>query len=162
MNLESLARSIGEHPFFAQLSPTEIDFLAGCTKNCRFEAGEYLFREGKPADHIYLLRSGEVDLESHAAGRGPIALERLHAGEALGISAVLSPHNWSIDARAVTSVLTFAVDGPCLRNKIEVDPSFGCAVLKRLLHDTHVRLDRARLHQLDIYKAELRGPTSAP
>lgn len=157
MKLQTLARSLRLHPFFSQLNESAVEFLAGCTRNVRLTAGSYLFRENQSADRLYLLRAGEVDLESHAAPKGAVAVERLFAGEALGVSAVFDPHVWALDARAVTPVLVFAVDGACLRGKLEADAEFARAVLKRLLLDTHLRLERARLHQLDVYKAEFQS-----
>jgi CRP/FNR family transcriptional regulator, cyclic AMP receptor protein len=151
---ESLARSLAEHPFVAGMSAADVEFLAGCTKNERFASGAYLFREDASAETLFLLRDGRVALESHSPGRGAVKLETLGPGEVLGWSAMFEPHRWHVDGRALEAVLAFAVDGRCLRDKMEREPVFGYAVTRRLLYQVHQRLERARLQQLDVYKAE--------
>ena len=46
--MEGLERILKEHPFFAAFNPEQIQLLAGCARNHRFTAGQYLFREGEP------------------------------------------------------------------------------------------------------------------
>ena len=155
MQPESLVRSLGKHLFVEGMSEAELEFLSGCTKNVRFAPGEFLFREGAPADTLLLLREGRVALESHAPGRGAVAVETVGPGDVLGWSALFPPHRWHLDGRALEPALAFAVDGRCLREKMGREPAFGFAVTKRLLFQVHRRLERARLQQLDVYKAEL-------
>ena len=155
MELESLERALKTHPFLEGMGVGELSFLAGCTKNQRFAAGEYLFREGTGADTLFLLRDGRVAVESHVPGRGAVKVETVGAGDVLGWSALFPPHRWHVDGRALEPTLAFAVDGRCLRDKIDREPAFGLSVTRRLLYLVHRRLERARLQQLDVYKAEL-------
>lgn len=155
MNMQSLARSLARHSFSQDFPRNVIDFMVGCTRNVRFATGEYLFREGTAADRLYLLRRGQVDLESQIPGKGPVALERLSAGEWIGASTVFGPYEWHVDARAVAPVWCFAVDGACLRDKMLVDHEFGYVVVRRMLAGVHQRLARVRLQQLDVYRQEL-------
>jgi CRP/FNR family cyclic AMP-dependent transcriptional regulator len=154
MQLEPLTRSLAEHPFVSGMSPSDVEFLAGCTKNVRIAGGEFLFREGAVASMLYLLREGRVSLESHAATRGSVTLETLGPGEVLGWRALFESYQWHLDGRATEPVLVFAVDGHCLKAKLEREPAFGFAVTRRLLFQAHQRLERARLQQLDVYRAE--------
>lgn len=155
MKTEALNRSLALHPFNRDLPRSVVDFLVGCTRNVRFARGDYLFREGTSADHLYLLRRGQVDLESQVLGRGPVAVERLSDGEWLGASTVFGPYEWHVDARAVTPVLCFEVDGACLRDKLLVDHELGYLIVRRMLAGVHRRLARVRLQQLDVYRKEL-------
>jgi CRP-like cAMP-binding protein len=156
MQVESLSRALREHAFVAEMSDAEVDFLAGCTKNVRFAAGDYLVREGTPADTRLLLRTGRIQLESYVPARGVTGVETLGPGEVIGWATLFPPHRWHLDARALEPVVAFAVDGQCLRTKIETDHGFGYAVMRTLLFIVHRRLERARLQQLDVYKAELK------
>jgi CRP/FNR family transcriptional regulator, cyclic AMP receptor protein len=156
MEPESLERSLRAHPFVAELSDEHVRFLVGCAKNAHFEPGEYLFRENGPADALFLLRSGRVALESHLPGRGAVQVETVCPGDAIGWSVLFAPHKWHLDGRAVEPTLAFALDGACIRSKTEADSGFGHAFTRRLLLEVHQRLVRARLQQLDVYKAELR------
>ncbi len=153
MQLEPLTRSLAEHAFVRGMTPPDIEFLAGCAKNVRFAAGEFVFREGTAATELFLLREGHVGLESHTAGRS-ITLETLGSGEVLGWRALFERYEWHLDGRALEPVLAFAIDGRCLKEKLEREPAFGLAVTRRLLFQAHQRLERARLQQLDVYRAE--------
>jgi CRP/FNR family cyclic AMP-dependent transcriptional regulator len=150
-----LSRSLAEHVFVSELARPQVDFLAGCTKNQRFSAGEFLFREDAPASSLFLLRGGKVALEADVTGRGSVQVETLGSGDVLGWSVLFAPYRWHVNGRAVEPTLAFVVDGACLRSKIETDVAFGYAITRRLLYEVHRRLERARLQQLDVYRAEL-------
>jgi CRP/FNR family transcriptional regulator, cyclic AMP receptor protein len=151
---ESLEKALSRHAFAARLRPEMLGFLAGCTKNERFEPGNYLFREGDRATRLYLIRSGRVALENHQPGRGTVTLETCEDGDVLGWTALFEPH--ATDGRALTPTLAFSIDGECLLRKMEADTNFGYAIAQRLLLILHRRLERARLQQLDIYRSEVR------
>lgn len=137
-----------------ELLDSHVEFLAGCVKNVRIPAGKFLFREGKSADELYLVRSGRLAIEIQDGGRGTIVLETIGADDALGWAALNPPYRWTADARATEPTLCFAVDGACLRRKLDADHSFGYAFTRRLLAEIHERLERARLQALDVYRAK--------
>ena len=155
MTPQTLDRSLREHAFCQGFDEETVIFLSGCTKNVRFAAGDYLFREGTGADWMYLLRSGKVSLEVYLPGRGSLSVETVGNGEVLGWSVLFAPHEWHVDCRALENVVAFAVDGRCLRGKFEQDSTFAYAITRRLLYVVHKRLERARLQQLDVYRTEL-------
>lgn len=153
MDPQTLARSLGEQKLIAELAPEHVEFLAGCTANQRLRQGDYLFHEGDEADKLYFVRKGKLSLEIQVVGRGTVVVETLHAGEVIGWSTIFPPYLWYVDARAVKDALVFAVDGACLRAKLEADHGFGYAFTRLLLRVVHRRLERARLQVLDVYKA---------
>ena len=92
--MAELERILSEHPFFAGFSPEYSQLVAGCARNHRFEAEQYLFHEGEPANEFFLIRHGKVALEISAPGRTPDRLcdarggrdrRRLLAGSALSV-----------------------------------------------------------------------------
>ncbi len=153
METESLARSLNEHNVVSELDDAHVAFLSGCTKNVRFKAGEYLFREGDDADEVFLVRKGKVSLEIHDTTRGTIVMETLHAGDLMGWSTLFPPYQWHADARATKDTLLFSVDGKCLRTKLEADHTFGYRFTRLMLREVHRRLERSRLQVLDVYRA---------
>jgi CRP/FNR family transcriptional regulator, cyclic AMP receptor protein len=152
--METLEPLLREHGFLRGLGDEEIRFLVSCVKNLRFKTGAFLLREGGPADSFFLLRSGKVSLESDLPGRGPIQMERLGEGDVLGISWLLPPYRWQLDARALEPVTALVFDAACLRDKLESDHHLGYALTTRILRDLAQRLERVRLQRLDVYKAE--------
>ena len=90
--------------------------IVGCAKNARFQPGEFLLREGAAATTFFLLRSGEVALELHVPGRGPVQMEKLGPGDVIGLSWIYPPHRVALDARAIGPVVALAFAGaPGLR-----------------------------------------------
>ncbi|XKE45954.1 cyclic nucleotide-binding domain-containing protein [Halomonas organivorans] len=146
-----LERILGEHPFFAGLDDEHGRLLAGCARNRRFAAGEYLFREGEAADEFYLIRHGQVALETLVPGRAPLVIATLGEGEIVGASWLLPPYRWMFDARAVTLIRAIGLDAACLRGKCEVDHHLGYDMMKRFLPVVVKRLHDTRLQVLDVY-----------
>jgi CRP/FNR family transcriptional regulator, cyclic AMP receptor protein len=151
--VETLEPLLTEHPFFRGLAPGDIQFLTGCAKNARFEAGQVIFREGEDADQFYLIRDGRVALENFTPGRGPAPILTLDAGDPLGWSWLVPPYKWRFDARAIETTRVFALDGKCLRGKCDQDPRFGYELLKRIAAIIAERLHATRLQMLDVYGA---------
>lgn len=151
--METLEPLLTEHPFFRGLAPGDIQFLTGCAKNARFEAGQVIFREGQDADQFYLVRDGKVALEVFMSGRGSAPILTLGAGDVLGWSWLIPPYKWRFDARAIEATRAFALDGKCLREKCGEDPRLGYELLKRVAAIMAERLHATRLQMLDVYGA---------
>lgn len=151
MEVEGLERIIREHPFFAGLDEDYCTLVCGCAKNVRFEAGQYLFHEGAPADQFYLLRHGRVALEVKAPGRGAVTFQTITEGQIVGVSWLIPPYRWSYDARALDLVRAIAMDAACLRKKCEADHDFGYEMMKRFVPVLVERLQATRLQILDVY-----------
>ncbi len=151
--METLERIIAEHPFFADLDQPFITLLVGCASNVRFRTGDYIFREGDPANTFYLIREGKVAVEILSPQHEAINIATLEAGEILGWSWLLAPYQWKHQARAITNVRALALDGKCLRGKCEENHDLGYEILKRFARIIEQRLESTRLQLLDVYAA---------
>jgi CRP/FNR family cyclic AMP-dependent transcriptional regulator len=149
--METLKPILSEHPFLKGLEPGIIQLIVGCASNVRFNAGEYLFREGQEANQFYIVRAGKVAIEVYAAGRGSINIQTVAEGEILGWSWLVPPYFWRFDARAVELTRAIALDGKCLRTKCEQDQHLGYELLKRFCHIITERLEATRIQLLDLY-----------
>ena len=45
--MENLESILAHHPFFEGLDARYVQLVAGCGSNAKFDAGEFLFREGQ-------------------------------------------------------------------------------------------------------------------
>ena len=151
MRVEGLDHILREHPFFAGLEEAFCTLVCGCAKNVRFEAGQYLFHEGEPANEFYLLRHGRAALELHAPGRGPVTFQTLGPGEIVGVSWLIPPYRWTYAARALSLVRAISIDAACLRQKCEADHDLGYEMMKRFMPVLIERLQATRLQILDVY-----------
>ena len=149
--MAGLERILGEHPFFVGFSPEYSQLVAGCARNHMFQAEQYLFHEGEPANEFFLIRHGKVALEISAPGRTPIVIATLGAGEIVGASWVIPPYRWTFDARAMELTRAIGIDAACLRGKCEADHHLGYEMMKRFLPIFVKRLHATRLQILDVY-----------
>lgn len=149
--MEGLEHMLSEHPFFAGFASEHLQLIEGCARNQRFDAGQYLFREGEPADEFFLVRHGRVALEIGAPRRAPIVFETLGDGEIIGASWLVPPYRWMFDARAVALTRAIGIDAACLRRKCETDHHLGYEMMKRFLPILTKRLQATRLQILDVY-----------
>ncbi|OGX34057.1 MAG: Crp/Fnr family transcriptional regulator [Omnitrophica WOR_2 bacterium RIFCSPHIGHO2_02_FULL_52_10] len=146
--IEDLLR---DHPFFKGLNKEHVAFIAGCGTNVVFKKGEYVCRDGKPADYFYIIREGKVAIDVLTAGQGPVIVQTVQKGEVLGWSWIIEPYYWRFDARAMETTHAVALDGKCLRAKCEKDTKLGYQLLKRFSSVLAQRLEMTRLQLMDIY-----------
>jgi len=149
--METLERIIAAHPFFTDLDPAFTSLMVGCASNVKFKRGDYIFREGDPANTFYLIREGKVSVEIQAPQHEPMIVASLQEGEILGWSWLLPPYQWKHHARAVGDVRAIALDGKCLRTKCEENHDLGYEVLKRFARIIEQRLEATRLQLIDVY-----------
>jgi CRP-like cAMP-binding protein len=149
--IEGLDLLLREHPFFRDMDPTACEVIAGCAMNERFNAGDYLIRQGEAADKFYLIRHGAVAQELRVPDREPIIVQTLHKGDILGWSWLVPPYQWTMDARAMQLTRVLSLDARCLRGKYENDPSLAYEIFKRFVPIMAARLEAARLQLIDIY-----------
>lgn len=153
METENLVRLLREHPFLQGLSEEHLQTLASCAANVRFEAGQWVLREGEEARRFYLLRSGRIAIEVYVPGRGPVPMQTIGEGEVLGWSWLVLPYRWHFDARAMQLTRAISLDAECLRARSEQDHELGYELLKRFVPVILQRLQAARLQLLDVYRA---------
>jgi CRP-like cAMP-binding protein len=149
--MQTLEPILAAHPFFHDLDSRHLQLIVSCAANVRFEAGQFIFREGEEANQFYLLRHGTVSLEIFVPQRGALTIQTLREGDVLGWSWLLPPYRWHFDARAVVLTRALALDGKCLRTKCEDDHDLGYELLKRFAHLITEQLQATRLQLLDVY-----------
>lgn len=151
--MRTLETLLVEHPFFKGLDPQYLNVITGCASNAKFEAGEYLFREGQNANAFYVIRKGKVGIETYTP-KGPVLIQTISDGEILGWSWLVSPYRWRFDAKACDLTRVISLDGACLRKKCEEDHHLGYELLKRFTQIITDRLEATRLQLLDVYGNE--------
>lgn len=153
--METLERLLTENPMFNDLDKETLQTILGCVSNVRFDAGQFLFKEGEDAQRFYVIREGTVAIEVFHLERGAIPLQHLEAGEIVGWSWLVAPYKWRFDARALTRVRAFAFDGACLRGKCVENPRLGYELLKRFARVLETRLQATRRQLVEAHARTL-------
>lgn len=150
MTTETMISVLRMHPFVEEFQPHHIEKLSTLARDVRFEREQIIFREGDECPDFYLIVSGKVALEITAPGR-TFRVQTLGAGDELGWSAMLMRSGKHFQARAIEPVEALAFDGGALYQACKEDPSFGFALMYRMLGVVAERLQVTRLQLLDIY-----------
>jgi CRP-like cAMP-binding protein len=149
--MKTIEELLGDAPALEALAPEHRGVIAGCGHNRVFASGEYLMREGEPADVFYVIREGSAALETFVPQRGAETLQTLEGGELVGWSWLVPPYRVAFDVRATSTVHALAFDGACLRAKSDQDPALGYDLLRLFAAVIVERLQRTRLQLLDVY-----------
>jgi CRP-like cAMP-binding protein len=148
--MQKIEEILAGHRFFKDLGPDELELIAGCATNVQFRPGEFIFREGEPANHFYVIREGKVTVETFVPGRGPITLQTIVPGDVIGWSWLFPPYKWNFDARVLEVTRATAFDGKCLRAKCDDDHDLGYILMQRFAHIIMDRLQATRIQLLEL------------
>jgi CRP/FNR family cyclic AMP-dependent transcriptional regulator len=149
--VQTIEQLLAEAPAFNGMSEEHLALIAGCAQNRTATDGEYLMREGDPADTFYVIRYGRVALETYLPERGALTIETIDDGDLLGWSWLVPPFRVDFDARAIGNVHTVAFDAACLRGKADEDPMLGYELMRRFIPVIVERLQATRVRMLDVY-----------
>ena len=145
-----LEQSIAEHPFFNGMDGPRLAEVVRDAREVIFEAGQVIFHERAPANCFYVIKEGEVALESHVPEDGPLFVEKIGPGDVLGWSWLVAPYLWQFTARAITRTKAIAINGAHLLGLCEREPAFGYALMKRITGIIIARLQSTRRRMLEL------------
>ncbi len=135
---------LSNHPFLAGLSQHQLERLANWSRRSLFHGGSRVFREGDRADGFWLIRDGQVQLDTDVPGRGTVVVETLGPGSVLGWSWLFPPYRWHFGAVAVLTTLTVQLDGSGVRQLCAEDPQLGYELTSRVMQVVVERLQATR------------------
>jgi CRP/FNR family transcriptional regulator, cyclic AMP receptor protein len=138
-------------PFFAPFTDAERKELARLAEEIEVVKGTVLFEIGTPADMLYLLLEGEVDLfdvsidELEPALRKEFFVGEIDAGEILSISALVEPYLVTATARVNSAARLVKFDALKLRELANTNPAFGYKLMQQIAKLTLERLAKTRV-----------------
>lgn len=150
------------HPFLRALFPEHRAIVIQGADEQQFGAGEILFREGQPANRLYLIEEGEVALQTYVPGKGDVAMATIPAGQLLGWSWLVPPYVWHFQAQAVKPTRAVVLNGGHLLVASEQNHFLGYELMQNI---SRVVLEIVRLtHQRWLQTGHLVGakPAEAP
>jgi CRP/FNR family cyclic AMP-dependent transcriptional regulator len=120
------------HPFLAVMVPEHRSVLLEGAQELALSEGEILFREGQPANRLYLVHQGRVALETHVPGKGAFTMITIGPGQALGWSWLVAPFVWQFQARAIENVQAIVLNGGHLLVACERNQYLGYELMKNI------------------------------
>ncbi len=120
---------------FGELEDTEVARLLAVARTQHCHKGECLFLLGDHADRLYIVLSGKMELTFPLSFGGDVRdvlVESKTPGSALGWSALVKPHRFTLSARAAeTSELATFLRQDLLR-VFEAEPRMGYIVMRHV------------------------------
>jgi CRP-like cAMP-binding protein len=139
------AETLPEHPLFNGLSLQYRRILAECAMRADFEPGDKVVEAGQPANCIYLVVRGSIDLETPELPT-PARVQTVEEGDVLGWSWLFPPYYWHFNAIARESTQTIFFYGSRLRQECDRNHDFGYEFIKGMsqILISHLQADRER------------------
>ena len=128
-----------EFACFRELSDAQLEAIAEITTAVCYPPGYVLFEEGKPGEHLFFLRKGNVDVLYNIGEEGQVHVDNVTGEEIVGCSALIAPHLYSATEKSLTEVEVLDIDANSLRELMENDHDLGFALQSQIIR---VLMDR--------------------
>ena len=131
---------LGRCEIFIGLEDADLQKIV-CLPSCEcreFQAETVVFRSGEPADRLYVLEEGKVDLLIKSPGTSPFLNGKavvcsITKGGIFGWPAVVPPHVFSLTAVCKKPSKILSIRGEELRRLFHENPHIGLEVTSSLL-----------------------------
>jgi CRP-like cAMP-binding protein len=121
---EAIAKFLRKADVFQELNSHELRQVAQLTESRHFREGEFLAREGRQGDSLYVLQSGKVRLATREQDMD-LTVRVAGPGETLPLASLLEPASLVTTAEAMTDVNALAIPTLKLMELCEMQPGIG-------------------------------------
>lgn len=134
---------------FSTLNNAELEKVAGLVLEKQYKAGTTIFQGGDSAVEFLVLQEGKVALQmtlpkEQAEMSKRITVDIVSRNEAIGWSAIVEPHVYTLTAICLQEVKALSISSTKLRGILLDNPKIGYEVLKGLIKVVASRLDGTR------------------
>jgi len=146
-----LNQALESVPWLEELSHENTQKLANISHVTTIEAQKFVFREGDIEDFIYILISGQVNIEMKVPKLQTILVHSAEPYDIVGWSSVTPVvRQRTASARASQRCTLIAIDAAKLRELCEENHDIGYVILCHIANIIATRLLVTRLQMLDI------------
>ena len=130
---------------FQGLSQSQLKRIGAIITEHHIKKGDWLFHEGKPANSLYLLIDGEIELVTQVENgiEIPVAIIRPDNG-CLGIGALVEPQLYSLSARSLSDSVVLKIEQSRLHRLMQDDVEMRCTIMTNLAQKLLNRLKETR------------------
>ncbi len=145
------------YPFFGGFGNDHLNAIAMLADEDAFDKGERVFETGQPANALYFLIEGCVELHYVVADeinpelRKEFFISEINPGEPFGISALIEPYRYTASIYATCPTRVIKIDANGLRALSTLDVKIDAVLMRQIavaamsrLSDTRVQLAAAR------------------
>jgi CRP/FNR family cyclic AMP-dependent transcriptional regulator len=135
---------------FEDLQENEVKALATLAEEERYQPREFIFQEGNPANKIYLLLEGRIEMmmATNAEGTQRALVMTVGPGEIFGWSSLVEPYRLTASARCATPVRVVAITASGVRALMTMSCSMGYRLMQKACQIASERLRATRVQLL--------------
>jgi CRP/FNR family transcriptional regulator, cyclic AMP receptor protein len=122
VTVDDMVAELRRTALFADADPARLIPLAGRAFLRRFGAGQVLFTEGEPSDHLYVVRSGRVRILVRSVHGDDMTLSVLGPGDVIGELSMIDGQPRSASAEAIGSAELVTLPADDVRAALRADP----------------------------------------
>jgi CRP-like cAMP-binding protein len=97
-------------PLFKGANAAELDAALGVSGRCQLARGEFIFHQGEPADHFYVIVEGRVRLSQLTPEGHQVIIHFMGPGDGMGIIVALSNTTYPLSAEVVMDCIALSWD----------------------------------------------------
>lgn len=128
---------------FRELDEDEMNLLKPLFEPFSCNAGTMILQQGSPAEFLYLILSGKVEISFKPYDGNPMTVSHVEEGDSFGWSALLGSKEYTSSATAIEDVKALRVRGSELREFCTEHPEAGKDILERLADGVSSRWEDA-------------------
>ena len=130
--------TLREHPLFAGINEQVLTRLEQASFKRKVEKGAHLFFRGDPAEHLYLMLTGEVVISLASQDGRELIINEMKTGDFFGELGLITGQPRSADALACKTSELLAIPRQAFLVALESEHQLA----RRLLRTTAIRLSR--------------------
>jgi hypothetical protein len=119
-------------PLLEDLTPEELQRVAGISTDLEFENGVRICEQGEPGDQMFVIVSGEVRIVVKQAEQPEKEVARRAAGDVVGEMSIISGEPRVASVLAVGEVRTLCLDRLSFESLLRERPEISLAVMREL------------------------------
>lgn len=142
-SLDLRLRILSRLPFFKGLSEQDLHDINQRCIELGFEPGQYIYHEGDPAEHLYVVAEGKVRLLRHTFGGRDVLLDMLTTGDFFGNLASQGTATHTDTAHALTQACILSINTQTFSQILDEHPKLARKTLEIMagrLNDANQRL----------------------
>jgi len=146
---------------FQGLDPAQRELLWAAFDPCKFSVGKVIFKQGEPAQYLYLLVDGAVDVNFKPDDGPELTLSHLEPGDVVGWSAALGKPIYTASAVCTNNSQFLRVLVIDLYNICANYPETGRIIIDRLADMVAKRINNTHAQVVAMLENSIRNPSGS-